>query len=109
MISNHTIKQDYSQAIAEWVNNGGVVKQEINQYQYKLNVKEERLHGKKKSNVGAEQSKKLEILFKKRIPLKLIEKATSGMVAVKMISDCYNKLKPIPEDLFLLVLREIGE
>lgn len=48
MISNHTIKQDYSQAIAEWVNNGGVVKQAINQYQYKLNVKEERLHGKRK-------------------------------------------------------------
>ena len=48
MISNHTIKQDYSQAIAEWVSNGGVIKQAINQYQYKLNTKEERLHGKRK-------------------------------------------------------------
>ena len=43
MISNHTIKQDYSQAIAEWVSNGGVVKQAINQYEIK-----EKQRGKRK-------------------------------------------------------------
>lgn len=43
MISCHTIKQDYSQAIEEWVNNGGVVKQAINQHEIK-----EKQRGKRK-------------------------------------------------------------
>ena len=50
MISCQIIKQDYSRAVEEWVNNGGVVKQAVNQYQYKLNTKEERLHGKRKKS-----------------------------------------------------------
>lgn len=110
MINCHIIKQDYSQAIAEWQKNGGVIKKAVNQYQYKLNTKEERLHGKKNvDKTGFEQSKKLDFLFKKRIPLVNIERATSGMVTVKMLSECYWKMKPIDKDLFSLVLREIGE